>query len=74
MLRAIAALLVLLHHTLPHYEVMGGSLSFIKQLSSWGFVGVDIFFIISGFIMAYTTIDKPPYYFMCKNFYQTPSF
>ena len=59
MLRAIAALLVLLHHALPHYEVMGGSVNFIKQLSSWGFAGVDIFFIISGFIMAYTTLDKP---------------
>jgi len=59
MLRAIAALLVMLHHALPHYEAMGGSVSFIKQLGSWGFVGVDIFFIISGFIMAYTTIDKP---------------
>ena len=58
-LRAIAALLVILHHSLPHYEVMGGKLPFIKAISSWGFIGVDIFFIISGYIMAYTTFDKP---------------
>jgi len=59
MLRAVAALLVLLHHALPHYEVMGGEIGWIKTLSQWGFVGVDIFFIISGYIMAYTTFNKP---------------
>ncbi len=59
MLRAIAALLVLLHHALPHYEAMGGDLPWIKHLSQWGFAGVDIFFVISGYIMAYTTFDKP---------------
>ena len=59
MLRAAAALLVLLHHTLPHYHAMGGSLGIIEAVSRWGFAGVDIFFIISGFIMAYTTFDKP---------------
>ena len=58
MLRAVAALLVVLHHALPHYEVMGGSLSPIKTLAHWGFAGVDIFFVISGFIMAYTTFPK----------------
>lgn len=58
MLRAVAALLVVLHHALPHYEVMGGSFSPIKTLAHWGFAGVDIFFVISGFIMAYTTFPK----------------
>jgi len=58
-LRAIAALLVVLHHALPHYEAMGGSLEPVKHIGAWGFTGVDIFFVISGYIMVYTTIDKP---------------
>ena len=57
-LRAIAAIMVILHHALPHYYAMGGNLNFIRNISEWGFVGVDIFFVISGFIMAYTTFHK----------------
>jgi peptidoglycan/LPS O-acetylase OafA/YrhL len=58
-LRAVAALAVLLHHADPHYAAMGGTLSFIHAASQWGFSGVDIFFVISGFIMGYTTFNKP---------------
>jgi len=59
MLRGIASLLVVFHHLLPHYLAMGGDLKLIIYISDWGFLGVDIFFIISGFIMAYTTFNKP---------------
>lgn len=58
-LRAIAAILVVMHHTFPHYKAMGTPLPWIEHISTWGFVGVDMFFVISGFIMAYTTFDKP---------------
>jgi len=58
-LRAIAAILVVMHHALPHYQAMGNPVSWLKFISDWGFVGVDIFFVISGFVMAYTTFDKP---------------
>ena len=58
MLRGIAALMVLLYHLLPQYQAMGGKISIFNTLFQWGFIGVDIFFIISGFIMAYTTFDK----------------
>jgi len=58
MLRAVAAILVVLHHSYPKYEAMGGKLQPIIALSKWGFAGVDIFFVISGFIMAYTTFIK----------------
>ena len=58
-LRAVAAIMVVMHHAFPHYEAMGGTLSWIQHMSTWGFMGVDIFFVISGFIMAYTTFNKP---------------
>ena len=58
MLRAFAAIAVVLHHAYPHYEAMGGSLPIVGAVSQWGFLGVDIFFVISGFIMAYTTFTK----------------
>jgi len=58
MLRALAAIAVVLHHAYPHYEAMGGHIEFIRYISQWGFIGVDIFFVISGFIMAYTTFNK----------------
>jgi len=58
MLRAFAAMVVVMHHLLPHYQAMGGDLYIIKSISEWGFIGVDIFFVISGFIMAYTTFNK----------------
>ena len=58
MLRGLAAVMVLMYHLLPQYEAMGGKLTLIHDSLSWGFMGVDIFFIISGFIMAYTTFKK----------------
>lgn len=58
MLRALAAIAVVLHHAYPHYEAMGGKLLGIQIVSQWGFLGVDIFFVISGFIMAFTTFNK----------------
>ncbi len=58
MLRGIAAIMVLLYHLLPQYKAMGGEIAFFHKTFQWGFMGVDIFFIISGFIMAYTTFTK----------------
>ncbi len=57
-LRAFAALLVVMHHAYPHYKAMGGDVYSVQFISEWGFIGVDIFFVISGFIMAYTTFEK----------------
>ena len=70
MLRAVAALLVVFHHALPHYVIMGGSLSTVKIVSEWGFLGVDIFFVISGFIMAYTTFNKERTFNNAKTFFK----
>ncbi len=70
MLRAIAALLVVLHHALPHYAAMGGEIMLIGAISEWGFLGVDIFFVISGFIMAYTTFNKERTLSNAKTFFK----
>ena len=58
MIRAIAAFLVVLHHAFPAYVIMGGSITMIESVAKWGFLGVDLFFVISGFVMAYTTFYK----------------
>jgi len=70
MLRAVAAVFVVFHHVLPHYMVMGGSLDFITSSLEWGFLGVDIFFVISGFIMAYTTFNKERTFSSAKTFFK----
>jgi len=69
-LRALAALLVVMHHLLPHYQVMGGDFYIIRVISEWGFIGVDIFFVISGFIMSYTTFEKDRTYANAKIFFK----
>ncbi|EJU14712.1 acyltransferase family protein [Sphingomonas sp. LH128] len=50
-LRAIAALLVVL----VHLEVLGAALGLQRSLFDLFAVGVDLFFVISGFIMVHTT-------------------
>lgn len=52
-LRGIAALMVVLYHFRPVLNSEGVRLG--DYLFGKGFVGVDLFFVISGFIMAYTT-------------------
>ncbi|MBL0164116.1 MAG: acyltransferase [Xanthomonadales bacterium] len=57
-LRMIAAMLVVLYHTSSHVRASGieqGSL--FEVMEAVGFAGVDIFFVISGFIMAHTSVD-----------------
>ena len=54
-LRGFAAILVLLHHTLPHFNAMNLTNPFFEFIAPFSFVGVDMFFVISGFVMAKTT-------------------
>lgn len=56
-LRAIAALLVVFYHTSAHFFVVGGEQSgnIFSFISSFGYIGVDIFFVISGYIMWIST-------------------
>jgi exopolysaccharide production protein ExoZ len=54
-LRGIAASMVVLFHTIPQLKRMGYTGPEFEILS----YGVDIFFVISGFIMTYISIDTP---------------
>ena len=58
-LRFVAAMLVVLYHTaaqVPDSPSAAHGLFALGQ--AIGFAGVDIFFVISGFIMAFTTFDQ----------------
>ncbi|HET6565290.1 MAG TPA: acyltransferase [Xanthomonadales bacterium] len=58
MLRAFAALAVVLYHLGPHYRDAGGAFTLLIGISQWGFFGVDVFFVISGFVISYTVFPK----------------
>ncbi|NBB21768.1 acyltransferase family protein [Runella sp. CRIBMP] len=52
-LRAFAALLVYIHHYNPFPES-----SFLYQLAREGYVGVTVFFVLSGFLITWNYVDK----------------
>lgn len=57
-LRFAAAMLVVLYHSSAHLRSVGIDQGALFALSeAIGFAGVDIFFVISGFIMAWTTTE-----------------
>lgn len=64
-LRGIAALLVVITHSATHFELVANS--FIRHFGEYG---VDVFFVISGFIMVYTTLGKKysPGVFLLRRF------
>ncbi len=49
-LRGVAALMVLFFHLAPHWALVPGLQPF-TQWMKWGFSGVDVFFVISGFVV-----------------------
>ncbi|HKJ18692.1 MAG TPA: acyltransferase [Xanthomonadales bacterium] len=55
-LRFVAAMLVVMYHSSSHVRSTGMDQGVLFSLSEGiGFAGVDVFFVISGFIMAWTT-------------------
>lgn len=59
-LRGLAALSVVLFHYRFYLVPDGANADIPNMLFSWGAIGVDLFFVISGFIMVYVTHDKEP--------------
>lgn len=57
-LRAIAAIIVIAFHTVLAAEKYNLPTNFFYKVDFWGAAGVDIFFIISGFIMVYIQDKK----------------
>ena len=56
-LRGLAALLVVFTH-LPSMEIKHGGDSILPAFIRFGISGVDLFFVISGFIMVYVTWES----------------
>ena len=57
-LRFVAAMLVVSYHASAHLKSTGVDQGwFFSMAEAVGFAGVDVFFVISGFIMAYTTTN-----------------
>ncbi len=50
-LRFVAATMVVLLHGANFYQEMGGNNAIFTSARSYGFAGVDIFFVLSGFIL-----------------------
>ena len=72
-LRGIAALMVLMHHSLAHFNAMGLSNPVFEFVATHGNIGVDVFFVISGYVMAKTTSNSEHgfgtgFYFLGKRF------
>lgn len=58
-LRFVAALAVVFYHASAHVQASGAALGPVFTVGkAMGFAGVDVFFVISGFIMVYTTRDE----------------
>ena len=58
LLRAIAAWIVVFHHFVQIYFQMHGADFFSSLLARYGNIGVDFFFVISGFVMYKSTNGK----------------
>jgi exopolysaccharide production protein ExoZ len=57
-LRAVAAILVVLFHSCNLYLKLGSPILFFASVAFKGNIGVDIFFVISGFVIAHTTSPR----------------
>lgn len=70
LLRIFAAVAVVAFHARLHTVVFDKS--FIPGSLGWGYSGVDVFFVISGFIMVYITAGRPigPDEFIARRFFR----
>ncbi len=52
-IRGFAALWVLLHHLVTQYPIINMVPPWIETIANKGWLGVDLFFILSGFVISY---------------------
>jgi peptidoglycan/LPS O-acetylase OafA/YrhL len=56
-LRAIAALLVIFHHLHDYFPILGWPTYYLSRFVQQGWIGVDLFFVLSGFLITGILID-----------------
>jgi peptidoglycan/LPS O-acetylase OafA/YrhL len=67
-LRALAALGVVAFHTNGNVLAYGWQPHWFALISRFGEIGVDVFFVISGFIMVFVTHEQAPGFASAKSF------
>jgi exopolysaccharide production protein ExoZ len=55
-LRGVAALMVLAFHLAPYWNTLP-QLAVFTDIAQWGFAGVDVFFVLSGFVVCRTAVS-----------------
>jgi peptidoglycan/LPS O-acetylase OafA/YrhL len=71
LLRFIAAVIVLLYHYVSSYilpQVDDRLFSGISLVTRYGYLGVDLFFMISGFVIVWSAQDRPASEFVISRF------
>jgi peptidoglycan/LPS O-acetylase OafA/YrhL len=63
-LRGLAILLVLLHHCQPRLVALG-----LGGIAEWGWTGVNLFFVLSGFLITGILLDERGTPHLFRNFY-----
>lgn len=56
-LRAIAALLVIFHHLHDYFPILGWPTYYLSRFVQQGWIGVDLFFVLSGFLITGILLD-----------------
>lgn len=65
LMRFLAALAVLFYHfTFASNRMMGTPFFGIEKISRYGYLGVDMFFMISGYVVLMSSMHKTPKYFV----------